>query len=283
MQRLCRGDWETLHHMRCRPPQQCACVFKIVRFPFRFNVRCRSRAGTFVATKSILKIYEEYKKELYSNRKTVAALQLTGKLEDYLTKGFAYCLFAQSGGELIALSNIGLRAENRRIDLAVIEGDFSKEIDRKNATIRHLIELKYLRNTHRMCFGDACDEISGTLTNLRGQLEAFDTETLGHFKVNLRGGRRDIYGLVFASYVGPEFKVNKEDDEKLFFARVAKRAKAQGLTYNDLSDQPWLQKVYEREPVVALRRKFLVSLKMGLWRANSMQEQVKASAAHAGR
>jgi len=196
-------------------------------------------------------------------RAELTMLQLTGKLEDRLTKEFASCIYKESEGGLIALSNVGKKGE-QKIDLAILEGDFSKGIERKNATIRALVEAKYLRNVHKLCLGNAKDELAGTLKDLRRQLWTFHGAEHGGFPVRLSGRRRDIYGLVFVSYVRAD---DQADDEKDFLGRIRNLAKDFGLTYNDLKKTPWLQSVYEHEPVIVLKRKFTVSLRVGLWRA----------------
>lgn len=217
-------------------------------------------------TKSILKIYDSYLRKLRKKRAELAMLQLTGKLEDRLTKEFASSIYSESAGALIALSNVGNRSPRReqKIDLAVLQGDFSKDIRREKATIRAFIEAKYLRNAHKLCLGNAQDELAGSLKDLKRQLSCFDKATHGGFPVKLSGQRNDIYGLVFASYVRPDDGVNKE---KAFLERIRHLAEECGLTYNDFPDYPWLQCVYDGELVRAMKRKFRVSLRIGLWRA----------------
>lgn len=217
-------------------------------------------------TRSILRIYDSCLDRLRKNRAQLAMLQLTGRLEDYLTKEFATCVYVKSGGALIALSNVGLsRNHEQKIDLAILDGDFSKKIDRKNATVRSPVEAKYLQNTHKICLGNAKDELSVTLKDLKRQLWSFRKRTQGGFPVALAGRRKDIYGLVFASYVRSENDIDKEDE---FLRRIRFLARQHALTYNDFKDYPMLTPVYERVRVKALKRDFRVSLRAGLWRAN---------------
>jgi hypothetical protein len=214
-------------------------------------------------TKSILKIYDSYLRKLRKKRAELAMFQLTGKLEDRLTKEFASSIYSESAGALIALSNVGKRGE-QKIDLAVLQGDFSKDIKRENAAIRAFIEAKYLRNAHKLCLGNAQDELAGSLKDLKRQLWCFDKPEHGGFPVKLSGQRKDIYGLVLASYVRPNDEVDKE---KAFLKRIRDLAEECGLTFNDFPDYPWLPLVYEGEVVRVLKRKFTVSLRVGLWRA----------------
>lgn len=214
-------------------------------------------------TKGILKIYDSYKDKLRKKRAELAVLQLTGKLEDRLTKEFASSIYSESAGALIALSNVGKRGE-QKIDLAVLQGDLSKDINQENPKILAFIEAKYLRNAHKLCMGNAQDELAGALKDLKRQLWCFDKTTQGGFRVKLSGGRKDIYGLVFASYVRPDDKVN---EEHAFLKRIRRLADNFKFTFNDFPSYPWLQCVYKDEPVSVLKRKFRVSLRVGLWRA----------------
>jgi len=174
-------------------------------------------------TRSILKIYDSCLDKLRKNRAQLAMLQLTGRLEDYLTKEFATCVYTKSGGALIALSNVGLRRNHeQKIDLAILDGDFSEKIDKRKATVRSLVEAKYLQNTHKICFGNAKDELSVTLRDLKRQLWSFRKSTQGGFPVRLAGRRKDIYGLVFASYVRSEDDLDEEDE---FLKRIRFLAK----------------------------------------------------------
>jgi hypothetical protein len=229
----------------------------------RNNDTARFAEEEVVPTKSLLRIYDSYLEKLRAAKAELAALQLTGKLEDRLTKEFASCVYACSAGDLIALSNVGKKGE-QKIDIGVLQGDFSKAIDRRNASVRALVEAKYLRNAHKLCLGNAQDEIVGTLKDLRRQLWTFNRKEWGGFPVRLSGQRRDIYGLVLVSYVRPN---DEPDGEGTFLERIRTQAKQLGFTYNDLSSTPWLQRVYDRVPVVALKRSFSASLKAGLWRA----------------
>lgn len=153
-----------------------------------------------------------------------------------------------------------------KIDLAVLDGDFSQSIDRDRAVIRALVEVKYVRNTHRICFGNAEDEVSPTLLSLQRQLHTFEKNTHGHFRVRLSGRRKDIYGLVFASYVDCG---GNSSAEGRFFKKVEERARAAGFSYYDLKGYAWLQEVFLRQQVEAMNRTFRVSLRAGLWRLAS--------------
>ncbi len=82
--------------------------------------------------------------------------------------------------------------------------------------------------------------------------------------MRLSGRRKDIYGLILASYARP---ADKADNEKAFLDRIRKLAKTLGFTYNDLPNIPWLQAIYETQEVEVLKRRFVVSLRAGLWRA----------------
>jgi hypothetical protein len=214
-------------------------------------------------TKSILKIYYSYRDKLRKKRAELAVLQLTGKLEDRLTKEFASAIYTESAGALIGLSNVGKRGE-QKIDLAVLQGDLSKGLKQENATIRAFIEAKYLRNAHKLCMWNAQDELAGSLKDLKRQLWRVNKDKHGGFPVKLSGRHKDIYGLVFASYARLDDEGNKED---IFLARIRGLAETHKFTYHDLQKNPWLETVYKDELVRVLKRDFRVSLAIGLWRA----------------
>ncbi len=91
-------------------------------------------------TRSLLNIYDSYIKKLRTMRRELAMLQLTGKLEDRLAKEFASCVYRSSGRSLVALSNVGKKGE-QKVDLAVLEGDFSRALSEKTLRFGHSLKL----------------------------------------------------------------------------------------------------------------------------------------------
>ena len=219
--------------------------------------------------RGIDKLYNAFKLSLKANRKKVAPLQVVSRLEEYLTKEFCSVIFLQSNMAILPLTSPGQRTDKRKIDMALLEGDLSEALNRRTAksqrdklVIRAFIEVKYLRNRHRFGYSDAQDEIVPTLKNLKKQLGIFDLSEYAGYRVDLRGHRNDIYGLVLASYVR---RSHEDDGHRVFVQKVKECGRKHRLRYWDLSG-PLLDLVYANEPVTILCGEFKTSLYAGLWR-----------------
>jgi len=158
--------------------------------------------------KGIDRLYNAFKKSLRENPEKVAPLQVVSRLEEYLTKEFCSVIFLKSKLAILPLTSPGQRADRRKIDMALLEGDLSEALDKRTAksqrdklVIRAFVEVKYVRNRHRFGYSDAQDEIHPILRNLSEQLGRFDLSQYAGYRVDFRGHRKDIYGLVLASYV----------------------------------------------------------------------------------
>jgi hypothetical protein len=101
-----------------------------------------------------------------------------------------------------------------------------------------------------------------SLKGLSEQLGRFDLGEYAGYRVDLRGHRKDIYGLVLASYVR---RKHEDDDQRVFGRRVKKCGGQHGLRHWDLPN-PQLDLVYANEPVTILGGGFNASLYAGLWR-----------------
>jgi hypothetical protein len=219
--------------------------------------------------KGVGRLYSEFRHSLATDRKLITPLQIVSRLEEYLTKRFCSVVFTASEMTILPLTSPGQRVDGRKIDIALLEGDLSHALDKKAAkrhrdelSIRAFVEVKYLRNRHRFGFGDATDEIQPTLQNLRDQLGAFNLEHYAGYSVNLRGHRRDIYGLVLASCVQ---RSHEDDGNTAFIRKVNRCARLHQLSYYDLK-YPQLDPAYENEAVTILGGHFKASLYTGLWR-----------------
>jgi hypothetical protein len=219
--------------------------------------------------KGIGKLYSEFKHSLARDRKVIAPLQIVSRLEEYLTKRFCSVVLTASEMTILPLTSPGQRVDGRKIDMALLEGDLSRALDKKAAklhrdelSIRAFVEVKYLRNRHRFGFGDATDEIRPTLQNLQDQLGTFDLARYAGYSVSLRGHRRDIYGLVLASCVRRD---HEEDRNTVYIRKVNHCARQHQLSYYDLN-YPQLDPAYENQPVTILGGHFRASLYTGLWR-----------------
>ncbi len=219
--------------------------------------------------KGIDRLYNAFKRSLRANRKKVAPLQVVSRLEEYLTKEFCSVIFSKSNMAILPLTSPGQRADRRKIDMALLEGDLSKALDKRTPksqrdklVIRAFIEVKYLCNRHKFGYSDAQDDFHPILRNLSQQLGRFDLGEYAGYRVDLRGHRKDIYGLVLASYVR---RRHEDDDQKVFVRRVRNCGSQHGLRHWDLPD-PQLDLVYANVPVTILRGEFNASLYAGLWR-----------------
>lgn len=209
--------------------------------------------------KGVVPLYRAFRKHLLARKKTLAPIQLLGRMEDYLTKEFAGIILSESGGQVLPMINVGKRPEGRRIDIALAEGDLSKE---RKLTIRGFIELKYVRNRHRWGPNTAYDETGTAFKSLEGQLQRVSAPTYAGQKVKLRGARGDTYGLVFASFVS---EGEDKAGESEFVEKVIKAAKRR--SFNEASRKaPTLRRIYTNAPVELLKAKYRVSLYVGLWR-----------------
>lgn len=115
-----------------------------------------SQESVYYLMKGIDKLYNAFKLSLKVHRRKAAPLQVVSKLEEYLTKEFCSVIFLKSNMVILPLTNTGQRADNKKIDMALLEGDLSEALDRRTAkshrdklVIRAFIEVKYLRNRHR--------------------------------------------------------------------------------------------------------------------------------------
>jgi len=89
----------------------------------------------------------------------------------------------------------------RKIDISLLRGKKAN-----SPVIYGLIEVKYLRNKHRISDSDATDEIYLSLKSLHEQIGSFNSASLGGYDVRLSALSKNIYGLVFASYVAKKSK-----------------------------------------------------------------------------
>jgi hypothetical protein len=196
-----------------------------------------------LVARGIIRLYYEYLQHLQSRKEFIAPLQLTGSLEDYFVREFIAFAFRASGGELLGMSNFGIKGE-QKFDIAFTKG---KSI--QSRSIVGLIEAKYIGNAHRAeTIDTARDEVSAKLKDLKRQLRQFSSDSHGELPVRLRSRNREVYGLVFVSGTKPL----GEPSGKLGFHAY---------------ETPQLNSVYDDLPVTGLGIPFSVSLSAGLWRA----------------
>lgn len=188
-------------------------------------------------------------------KRKFAILQLVGRMEDYLVKEFIYHIYRESGGNRFALTNTGSKGE-QKFDIAILSGYLKKP------SITGLIEAKYLRNWHRAWRSDATDETTTVLKSLRKQLGFFSIKQQGNFRVKLASRSKDIYGLVFASYVCA--KKDRKAKES-FFKSQLENPVAQTFRYHDLR-KAYFRSVYDDVRITVLGGVRYASLRVGLWK-----------------
>jgi hypothetical protein len=228
--------------------------------------------------KGMTSLYKEFKIDLHRRRKSLAPLQLVGRLEDYFTKEFARFVFKKSKMMVLPLSQIGNAGDRQKFDLVLTEGDLSESLDKRSAVkpkVRVFIEAKYVRNRHKMGFNTAADESSTCFKSLRTQLGQVEPDVYAGYPVDPRSPKREVYGLVFASFIRRE---HEEDDMlDLFLRQTVACAKENGLQSFNFK-APALSMVYENVPVTVLNGEFRVSLYAGLWRIKEAAENTPAAA-----
>lgn len=204
----------------------------------------------------VIDLYYSFLKYLKGKREEIAPLQLTGKIEDYLVKEFIYHIYNISKGNVFALTNLGNKRE-RKIDICLLKGNA------KNPIIYGMIEVKYLRNRHRLSHHDATDEIYQSLYSLSQQIAPFSRKEHGGYKVKLSAKSKNIYGIVFASYVTETYG-DKERKEEFYNKKILKKAEKLGFRYHDLK-KPYFRPIFEDVSIDVLNEKYYITLKAGLW------------------
>lgn len=188
-------------------------------------------------------------------KRKFAFLQLVGRLEDYLVKEFIYHIYRESAGNRFALTNTGSKGE-QKFDIAILSGYLEKP------SIIGFIEAKYLRNWHRAWSSDATDETTTVLKSLAKQLGSFVLQGHGNFPVKLASRSKDIYGLIFASYVCD--KKDRKAKESFFKSQLGNHM-AQTFRYHDLR-KAYFRSVYDDVRITILGGVRYASLRVGLWK-----------------
>ncbi len=216
--------------------------------------------------RGITPTYYSFLRHLRRNRSKFAFLQLAGRMEDMLVKEFAFHIWHESKGSRFPMTNAGNKGE-QKFDIVVLRGSLheSKEESKSSCEVCTLVEAKYLQRRHRAFEFNANDETRNSLKGLRRQLGQFNRDTQYGFAVNLQARKRDVYGLVFASFVSPRPNggMKRGSEKEVFFKGVLDHAK--GFRYIDLPD-PRFDKIYDDVPVGLLKAKRYCSLRAGLWK-----------------
>ncbi len=208
----------------------------------------------------IVDIYRHFLTFLCGKKDYIAPLQLTGRLEDYLVHEFIIYAFNETHGELLGLTNLGKKGE-QKYDIAFLRNNSGDEKE-----IAYAFEVKYIRNAHRIYEKEeAGDEITSTLKSLSKQLEGVIGENHGEYPVCQKAVGTKVYGLVFASCRKPDEK-KMQEKEDFYNKKILGKAKGKGFSSFISNDgEPTFDKVYDDIEVKAVGLKYYLTLRAGLW------------------
>jgi len=217
----------------------------------RFWEETTQKRHSEVKLKGITSLYYAFLKEhLARNKEKIALLQLTGRIEDFLVREFIYYVYKNGN---FAVANIG-RKNEQKIDICMLTGDAD------SPKIYCMVEAKYFGNKHRL-WGDATDNVTTTLKDFKRQLHPTLKEKHGGFDTRLLSKTKEIYGLVFASYVSDK---TKDPGKESFYNNIKEKA-AKDFKYHDLP-KPYFRPIFEDVKIGVLDSVFYVTLKAGLWK-----------------
>jgi len=212
--------------------------------------------------------YYSFIQYLKRHKQKFAFLQLTGRMEDMLVKEFAHHIWKESGKSRYPMTNVGNKGE-QKFDIIVLRGALKEKKGESESSceVCTLIEAKYLQRRHRAWEFNANDETKASLKELHRQLKKFKQPKHYDFPVSLQARKRDVYGLVIASYVAAERddQPRGTSEKELFFTDIKNQATGLGFRYLDLPS-PDLNKVYDDVEVNLLGGKRYSSLRVGLWK-----------------
>ena len=98
------------------------------------------------------------------------------------------------------------------------------------------------------------------MKDLKRQLRVCEESHHGKYVVNLLSTAKNIYGLVFASYVSEE---KDEKEKEGFYQRVLKEA-SDNFRYYDLN-KPYFNAIFDDAEVKVLESTYYITLRAGLW------------------
>lgn len=206
----------------------------------------------------IIRYYYDFLKQMQVNKSKYAFLQLCGKIEEYLVKEFISYIFIASKGERFALQNIGLKGE-KKIDIVIVNGN----IDEDDLNIEAAVEAKYLRNCHRYNVNNSAkDEISTALKELKNQTGKLLKDDHGGYGIHLHSKTKEIYGLVFSSFVS---NIKDDPKKKIYYQSILDSEQCNIFRYHDL-EKPYFRRIYDDVDVKVLDSTRFVTLRAGLWK-----------------
>ncbi|WMT45415.1 MAG: hypothetical protein RE469_04275 [Cuniculiplasma divulgatum] len=214
----------------------------------------------------ISETYNRFLRHLSNKSGSLAPLQLTGLLEDYLVHEFIVHVYKETRGEILGITNLGNKGE-RKYDIAFIKNNLMG-----NREIVSAFEAKYITNAHKLRKEeDAIDNIGTTLKSLSKQLKNVITNKHGGYPVVQEAVGSKLYGLVFASC--RKSSPGNGTKSNFFDNQILDRAKKMGFTrYGSNEDEPIFNDVYEDIEVRAVGYKYYLTLKVGLWQSSESED-----------
>lgn len=198
--------------------------------------------------------------------KKICTLKLTGCLEDYLVKEFAWHFIEEHRGRLFIALNLEGRREKKRVrpDISFLRASGADKCE-----IIGIVEAKYLTNGIRdekgsgNGYGKGLGQLTRQLEDLRG-IQEFK---ICHKKDKYEFKKKpEVFGFVAAAFVP-----KKESEEKNaraeaenWFDRLETDARK---NFRPEDDPNLFERIYDNYVSMLGERRF-VDFRMGLWRLN---------------
>ncbi len=228
-------------------------------------------------TRELVKLFISFKTSLAKERKKLAVMQLTGKIEDVLTREFAFHIVATGKGNYFPLMNYGEQGE-RKYDLCILKRRYNDPLGPLwDPVITTFIEAKYISNILKEWDWDKGSKkfyffrqtgTGHTFRKLKSQLRCNKSFEHGGYTVSAEANRHS-FGLVFVSFVWPKNKRLFVPTKSLFsikkdyFNYVKDNAAKHFVDVGH--GRPKLVTVYNDTDANLLGITMRTSLKMGLW------------------
>lgn len=191
--------------------------------------------------------------------KRIALLLLSGKIEHYIVRDFAYLLHQKSNGIFSGVVNVG--RENPKVDLMVIN---------KNKVVQAFMEFKHIpdknrfwneKSTGRDNVGKLLDDLCEQLRKI-GQCISkgkFEATKQTEFDISKNA---EFAGMIIASYYAKGIERDLMED---FFKLIIEKAGQKGFR-NYSGRGLTLNKVFENSEVTFAGKRYHISLRLGLWK-----------------
>ena len=190
------------------------------------------------------------------NSEKIALLLLSGKIEHYVVRDFAFLLNKSSNGIYSGFINVGRRKP--KVDLVIID---------KYEIVQAFMEFKHIPDKNRFWNDKSTgrDNIGKSLKDLYNQLRKVDVskskfEATNNKVFQVSKGASSV-GMVVVSYYGTSFS---HDSMKDFFYKIVEKADRMGFKNYGRSDLT-LDEIFSNLNIAFAGKKYSVTLKLGLW------------------